>query len=81
MIIFLIPEKRRWNIFKISLQANCDRIISNFGNDIKDSVVYVNLINQIAPPESGVDKLGLQVSNLRERAEETLKQADKIDCR
>ena len=63
------------------MQANCDRKISNFGNDIKDSVVYVNLINQIAPSGSGVDKLGLQKSNLRERAEETLKQAEKIDCR
>ena len=63
------------------MQANCDRTISNFGEDIKDSVVYGNLIDQIAPPGSGVNKLGLQKSDLKERAEETLKQADKIDCR
>ena len=62
-------------------QANCDRTISNFGEDIKDSVVYGNLIDQIAPAGSGVNKLGLQKSDLRERAEETLKQADKIECR
>merc|ERR1712226_1029074 len=44
-------------------------------------VVYGNLIDQIAPAGSGVNKLGLQKTDLHERAEETLKQADKIDCR
>ena len=44
-------------------------------------MVYGNLINQIAPPGSGVNKLGLNKEDLKERAEETLKQADKIECR
>ena len=67
------------NAFKF--KAGCDRTISNFGPDIKDSVVYGNLINQIQPPGSGVNKLPLQKSDLKERAEGTLEQADKIDCR
>ena len=57
-----------------------DRRASNFSEDIKDSVAYTHLIHQIAPETAGVNKLALQKSDLTERAEETLKQADKIDC-
>ena len=57
-----------------------DRRVSNFSEDIKDSVVYTHLLHQIAPEDAGVNKLALQKSDLTERAEETLKQADKIDC-
>ena len=63
------------------MQAGCDRVMTNFGKDIKDSVIYGNLINQIAPPGTGVNKLALQESDLKKRAEGTLQQADKIDCR
>jgi len=81
-LLKLSPEQIliRWVNYQLG-KANCDRTICNFGDDIKDSVVYGNLINQIAPPGSGVDKLGLKKSDLKERAEETLKQADKIECR
>ena len=57
-----------------------DRRVSNFSEDIKDSVVYTHLIHQIAPEDAGVNKLALQKSDLTERAEETLQQADKINC-
>ena len=57
-----------------------DRRVSNFSEDIKDSVVYTHLIHQIAPENAGVNKLALQKSDLTERAEETLQQADKINC-
>jgi hypothetical protein len=55
--------------------------MTNFGNDIKDSVIYGNLIDQIAPPDKGVNRQGLLKMDLKERAEETLKQADKLECR
>ena len=57
-----------------------DRRVSNFSEDIKDSVVYTHLLHQIAPEDAGVNKLALQKSDLTERAEETLQQADKINC-
>ena len=57
-----------------------DRRVSNFSEDIKDSVVYTHLLHQIAPEVAGVNKLALQKSDLTERAEETLQQADKINC-
>ena len=37
-------------------------------------------MHQIAPKDAGVNKLALQKSDLTERAEETLQQADKINC-
>ena len=37
-------------------------------------------MHQIAPKDAGVNKLALQKSDLTERAEETLQQADKLDC-
>ena len=55
--------------------------MNNFGHDIKDSEAYAHLIHQIAPKESGVHKNALGKSDLKERAEETLEQADKIGCR
>jgi len=70
----------RWVNYQLG-KAGCDRTVNNFGSDIKDSVVYGNLINQIAPPGSNVNKLGLQKSDLKERAEDILQQADKIECR
>ena len=75
--ILLCPFVHTIPIFK----ANCDRSITNFAEDIKDCVVYSILINQIAPVESGVDKSGLEKLDPVERAEQTLKQASKIECR
>ena len=57
-----------------------DRRVSNFSEDIKDSVVYIHLIHQIAPGDAGVNKDALQISDLTERAEATLQEAGKINC-
>jgi len=69
----------RWVNYQLD-KAGVDRRVSNFSEDIKDSVVYTHLIHQIAPENAGVNKLALQKSDLTERAEETLQQADKINC-
>jgi len=58
----LSPEQIlvRWVNYQLR-QSNCDRQITNLTNDIKDSVVYSHLINQIAPPELGVNTDALYV--------------------
>jgi len=80
-LLKLSPEQllTRWVNYQLD-KAGVDRTVSNFSKDIKDSEVYTHLMNQIAPKDAGVNKLALQKSDLTERAEETLKQADKIDC-
>ena len=67
-------------MFYIRIQAGVDRRVSDFSEDIKDSVVYIHLIHQIAPEDTGVNKLALQKIDMTERAKETLQQADKINC-
>ena len=67
--------------FAIYPQAGSDKRVNNFGKDISDSEAYTHLIHQISPKESGVHKNALNKSDLMERAEETLEQADKIGCR
>ena len=62
-------------------QAGSSRRIKNFTEDIKDSEVYTELINQIAPKDSGVNKSALRIDDLTERAENMLEQAEKIDSR
>ena len=51
----LSPEQilLRWVNYHLR-QSGCDRRVANFSADIKDSVVYVHLINQIAPPDLGL---------------------------
>jgi len=51
----LSPEQilLRWVNYQLR-QSGCDRQITNLTHDIKDSVVYIHLINQIAPPEVGI---------------------------
>jgi len=80
-LLKLSPEQllTRWVNYQLD-KAGVDRKLSNFSKDIKDSEVYTHLMHQIAPKDAGVNKLALQKSDLTERAEETLKQADKIDC-
>jgi len=70
----------RWVNYQLQ-QANSDRSITNFCEDIKDCVVYSILLDQIAPLESGVDRSALKKKDPVERAEQTLKQASKIGCR
>jgi len=43
----------RWVNYHLS-QSSCQRQVSNFTSDIKDSVVYIHLLNQIAPKDAGL---------------------------
>ena len=78
----LTPEEllMRWVNHQLE-KAGSDRRMTNFNNDIKDSVIYTELIKQIAPEGSGVNKNALGINDLKDRAEMMLEQADKIDCR
>jgi len=78
----LTPEQllMRWINFQLE-RAGVDRQIKNFGKDISDSEIYTHLIHQIAPKDRGVNKKALQTQDLLERANTTLDQADKLDCR
>jgi len=79
----LKPEQilLRWINYQLRKAGIQHKNVDNFKDDIKDSVVYTHLLKQIAPPEASVNKLALQQSDLHERAEKTLTEADKIGCR
>lgn len=81
-LLKMSPEEilLRWVNYQLE-KAGSDQRVKNFGKDISDSVAYTHLIHQISPKESGVHKNALNKSDLMERAEETLEQADKIGCR
>jgi len=51
----LSPEQIliRWVNYHLA-RSNCGRQINNFTSDIKDSVAYIHLLHQIAPPEKGI---------------------------
>jgi len=55
----------RWVNYHLS-RSNCDRRITNFTTDIKDSIAYVHLLHQIAPADAGVTTMPQHVSSLRE---------------
>jgi plastin-3 len=78
----LSPEQIliRWVNYQLN-KAQCGRQISNFTGDIKDSVAYIHLLNQIAPADAGVGTTALQTGDLHERAELMLREADKLKCR
>ncbi|XP_074530745.1 plastin-3-like [Halichoeres trimaculatus] len=83
----LSPEELllRWANFHLK---KVGMSISNFSGDIKDSMAYFHLLEQIAPdgseegaPRIEVDMTGLYEKDLSKRAECMLKQADRLDCR
>merc|ERR1719431_2068062 len=78
----LSPEQLlvRWVNYQLE-KAGSTRKIKNFNEDIKDSEIYSDLIAQIAPKDAGVNKFALKKSDLMERAEMMLEQAEKIDSR
>ncbi|KAL9643588.1 hypothetical protein ABK040_010201 [Willaertia magna] len=68
----------RWVNYHLK-KAGSTKQISGFSNDIKDSEVYTVLLKQIG---AGLCDLSpLEVSDLEERAELMLQQADKLGCR
>ncbi|KAK3755785.1 hypothetical protein RRG08_033962 [Elysia crispata] len=70
----------RWVNYHLR-NAGQDRRIHNFSEDIKDSEVYTYLLHQISPKDKGVDLSPLRESDLTERADCMLTQANKIGCR
>ena len=67
--------------YKLSFQAGSSRRANNFSGDIKDSEIYTELLAQVAPDGSGVNKFAMKKEDLLERAETMLEQAEKINCR
>eukprot|EP00730_Choanoeca_flexa_P006924 TRINITY_DN12249_c0_g7_i2.p1 TRINITY_DN12249_c0_g7~~TRINITY_DN12249_c0_g7_i2.p1 ORF type:complete len:1092 (+),score=344.26 TRINITY_DN12249_c0_g7_i2:131-3406(+) len=80
-LLRLTPEELllRWVNYHLE-QAGTERRIHNLGNDIKDSEAYTYLLSQIAPPELGLTTDGLEESDLTERAQRVLSDAEKMDC-
>jgi len=78
----LSPEQLlvRWVNHQLE-KAGCSRMIKNFSDDIKDSEIYTELISQVAPQGSDVDKMAMTKEDWLERAEIMLSRADKINCR
>lgn len=81
-LLKLSPEEIliRWVNYHLR-NAGVSRQIANFGSDIKDSEAYTYLLHQIAPRENGVSLAPLNESDMEQRAESMLKEADKIKCR
>jgi hypothetical protein len=79
----LSPEELllRWVNYQLEQNENYEGgPISNFSRDIKDSVAYQYLIEQIQPKNTGL-VANPSDSDLHDRAENTLQMADRIDCR
>ncbi|UYV85069.1 PLS3 [Cordylochernes scorpioides] len=78
----LSPEQIliRWVNYQLE-RAGVNRQLTNFTNDIKDSVIYTHLLRQIAPIEMDVTTDALYERDNLKRAEIMLQQADKLGCR
>jgi len=78
----LSPEQLllRWVNYQLE-KAGSIRRANNFSGDIKDSEIYTELLAQVAPDGSGVNKFAMKKEDLLERAETMLEQAEKINCR
>eukprot|EP01086_Lenisia_limosa_P012781 TRINITY_DN41372_c0_g1_i1.p1 TRINITY_DN41372_c0_g1~~TRINITY_DN41372_c0_g1_i1.p1 ORF type:complete len:617 (-),score=277.55 TRINITY_DN41372_c0_g1_i1:70-1884(-) len=71
----------RWMNFHLNNSDYSGKEISNFGPDIKDSIAYTYLLNEIAPKNKHVTLGPLSESNVADRAESMLCEADKLNCR
>ncbi|AGO13932.1 AaceriAGR069Cp [[Ashbya] aceris (nom. inval.)] len=76
----LPPEKILLRWFNYHLQnAGWHRRVGNFSKDVADAENYTILLNQLAPDLCS--KAPLQTSDLLQRAEEVLVNAEKLECR
>ncbi|GMM44425.1 fimbrin [Pichia kluyveri] len=76
----LPPEKILLRWFNYHLKAaNWNRRVNNFSQDVADGENYTILLNQLAPDLCS--RAPLQETNLLDRAELVLKNADKLQCR
>lgn len=76
----LPPEQilLRWFNYHLK-QANWERRVSNFSQDVSDGQNYTVLLNQLAPELCS--RAPLQTNDLLQRAEQVLDNADKLGCR
>jgi len=70
----------RWVNYHLE-KAGVNRRLSNFTSDIKDSVIYTHLLQQIQPEGTNLSTEPLFETNLNKRAELMLRQADILKCR
>lgn len=68
----------RWFNYHLA-KAGWARRVNNFSGDVKDGENYTVLLNQLAPATCNRDPL--KVTDLLERAEKVLENADKLGCR
>ncbi|MCO5591788.1 hypothetical protein L7F22_045780 [Adiantum nelumboides] len=79
-LMHLPPEKvlLRWLNFQLQ-KAGCEKNVSNFSSDVKDSEAYTVLLHALAP--ESCDLSPLDVTDPLERAKRVLIQAERIGCR
>jgi plastin-1 len=79
-LLKLTPEQILLRWFNYHLKnAGSSRKVNNFSGDIKDSECYTILLNQLVPDKC--NKSPMQTSDLTQRADKMLGEADKIGCR
>eukprot|EP01125_Pyxidicula_operculata_P018086 TRINITY_DN63_c2_g1_i2.p1 TRINITY_DN63_c2_g1~~TRINITY_DN63_c2_g1_i2.p1 ORF type:complete len:845 (+),score=273.11 TRINITY_DN63_c2_g1_i2:31-2535(+) len=60
-------------------KAGINRVVTNFGHDLSDSIVLILVMNQVAPDECSLD--ALDEPDSKARATMMLNNAEKIGCR
>lgn len=79
-LLRLPPDQILLRWFNYHLKAaNWPRKVNNFSRDVQDGENYTVLLNQLKPDQCS--RAPLQTSDLRQRAEQILQNADKIGCR
>ncbi|KAI3650716.1 hypothetical protein MP228_004197 [Amoeboaphelidium protococcarum] len=79
--LFKLPVDQillRWFNYHLK-KAGWNRKVTNFTSDIKDSENYIVLLNQLEP--SQCSRAALNEKDLKQRAEQMLVNADKLECR
>lgn len=73
----------RWMNYHLSRSGYTGKEVQNFSGDIKDSIAYIHLLNQIAPKnyEPKVTTGALNESDVTKRAEKMLYEAEKLKVR
>ena len=79
-LLRLTPDQILLRWFNYHLKAaGWHRTVRNFSKDVSDGENYTVLLNQLKPDECS--RAPLQTKDLRQRAEEVLKNAERIGCR
>lgn len=79
-LLRLSPDQILLRWFNYHLKAaKWHRKVNNFSKDVSDGENYTILLNQLKPDQCS--RAPLQTKDLRQRAEEVLKNADAIGCR